>query len=76
MLANAIVGGTAQGEDSDDVQQETSSESASNQPIKSGEATNYVVIGTTTRSDIVKPIWVEEIIDVSDSCKSQPPETN
>lgn len=70
VLANALVGGTAQGEDSEDVQQENSSESASNQPNKSGEATNYVVIGTTTGSDIAKPDWVEEIIDVSDSYKA------
>jgi hypothetical protein len=65
VLANALVGGTAQGEDSDDVQQEASSESASNQPIKSGDTTNYVVVGTKSKSENPTPPGIAEVINVS-----------
>ena len=65
VLASAVVGSTALGDDSDDVPQETSSESASNQPNKLGESTNYIVIGTKSGPEVAKPDWVSEIIDVS-----------
>lgn len=59
-----MVGGTAAREDSDDVQHDASTESASNQP-KFTEATSYEVIGTRRSSEATKPDWVSEIIDVS-----------
>lgn len=58
-----MVGATASGEDTEEVQ-DASSDSTSNRPKKPGEASNYVVIGTKTASDVAKPDWVAEIIDV------------
>lgn len=68
VLANAVVGVTASGEDTDEVP-EASSDSTSFRPNKLGEhqATNYVVIGTKTASEVAKPEWVAEIIDVSNN---------
>lgn len=59
-----MVGGTAPG-DSDDIQQENSSESASNQLNKSNDVGNYVVVGTLSHSEAAKPDWVAEVIEAS-----------
>ena len=58
------MGGTAPGE-AEDIQQENSSESASNQPNKSNEDGNYVVIGTLSNIEATKPEWVAEVVEAS-----------
>lgn len=48
-------------DDSDDVQD---SEGASSQPPKSSDSSNYVIIGSLTSSEAIKPDWVAEVIEV------------
>lgn len=65
VLSKATVGATAVGGDSEDAtQQENSSDNASNQPIKSSDANNYVIVGTLSDPKGVKPEWVTELIMV------------
>ncbi len=56
----------------EDIQQENSSESASNQPNKSNDVGNYVVVGTLSNSEATKPDWVAEVVEASIIYYSKP----
>ena len=63
-MSKAVVGGLSLGDNSDDAHAEASTENASIQPTKFGDA-NYVIVGTCLSPNISKLDGVTEIIAVS-----------